>query len=326
MERMIEVNNLVKNFKVAKRDKGFLGNLLSRQYDTKLAVDGISFNVSKGELVGYIGPNGAGKSTTIKMLSGILVPTSGDISVLGNVPYVKRKENALNIGVVFGQRTQLWWDLPIKDSFDLLRRIYKIPNDVYKANYDEFSDILELDKFINMPVRQLSLGQRIRADLAASLLHNPQIIFLDEPTIGLDVVVKKKIREFIKKIRNEREATVILTTHDMKDIQEICERIIMIDNGKVVLDMKVEDVKNKLGCANLLVVDFACEPGEMCIPEATIESKDGNKWTFAFKKNEISANELIIRIGSQASVSNIELKEPDIEDVIRDIYTGQIVI
>jgi ABC-2 type transport system ATP-binding protein len=210
-------------------------------------VDGVSFDVSKGELVGYIGPNGAGKSTTIKVLTGILVPTSGSVLVKGNVPYLKRKENAASIGVVFGQRSQLWWDLPVMDSFELLRKIYKIPAAVYERNVALFTKLLELDKFVDTPVRQLSLGQKMRADLAASLLHDPEILFLDEPTVGLDIVAKKQIRDFIRDIREERGVTVILTTHDMKDIETICERIILINEGKIMLDMSVDDVRNKLG-------------------------------------------------------------------------------
>ncbi len=321
---VIEANDLTRDFKIMKRDSNFWRFLFSRQYETKRAIDGISFEISAGELVGYIGPNGAGKSTTIKTLTGILVPSSGTVSVLGNTPYLKRKENASQIGVVFGQRTQLWWDLPVVDSFDLLRRIYKIPGEIYEQNLKTFTDILDIDSFLNKPVRQLSLGQRMRADLAASLLHNPRILFLDEPTIGLDIVVKKQVRQFIRKMRNERGLTVILTTHDMKDIEEICDRIIMIDHGKIMLDMKVDEVRDKFGGFNTLTVYFDVEPDNIQIPYVEIVSKDGPRWTITFQKDKIAANELITRISAISTVRDISLKEPDIEDVIRDIYTGRI--
>lgn len=323
---MIEVKDIIKDYKVAKRDKNFLRYLLKREYEMKRAVDGISFTISKGELVGYIGPNGAGKSSTIKMLTGILTPTYGHISVLGNSPTLKRKENASKIGVVFGQRTQLWWDLPVADSYELLRRIYKIPYDVYMKNHNELIDVMDIGSFINKPVRQLSLGQRVRADLVASLLHNPEILFLDEPTIGLDVVVKKQIRQFIRKMRNDREITVILTTHDMKDIEEICDRIMMIDHGKVMLDMQVNEVKNRLGGLNTVVVDFELEPEHIEIPNVTLVSKEGPRWTFAYRRESISNNELLTKISNLSSVIDVSFKEPDIEDIIRDIYTGNIIL
>ena len=323
---MITVRNLCKDYRIAKRDKNFLRYLFSRQYENKRAVDNVNFSVGKGELVGYIGPNGAGKSTTIKMMTGIMVPTSGEITVMGNVPHLKRKVNAKNIGVVFGQRTQLWWDLPVADSFDLLRRIYSIPRQVYQDNLLLFESVLDIKSFIDKPVRQLSLGQRMRSDLAAALLHNPSMLFLDEPTIGLDIVVKKQIRQFIRKVRNERDLTVILTTHDMRDVEEICDRIIMIDHGKIMLDMKTSDVRDKLGGANTLVVDFDEPPQAVDIPFAEVASIDGPRWTFIFQRNNISASDLIARISALAPVADLSLKEPDIEDVIRDIYEGKIVL
>ncbi|MEI6285548.1 MAG: ATP-binding cassette domain-containing protein [Bacillota bacterium] len=323
---MITVRNLCKDYRIAKRDKNFLRYLFSRQYENKRAVDNVNFSVGKGELVGYIGPNGAGKSTTIKMMTGIMVPTSGEITVMGNVPHLKRKVNAKNIGVVFGQRTQLWWDLPVVDSFDLLRRIYSIPRQDYQDNLLLFESVLDIKSFIDKPVRQLSLGQRMRADLAAALLHNPSMLFLDEPTIGLDIVVKKQIRQFIRKVRNERDLTVILTTHDMRDVEEICDRIVMIDHGKIMLDMKTSDVRDKLGGANTLIVDFDEPPQAVDIPFVEVASIDGPRWTFTFQRNNISASDLIARISALVPVADLSLKEPDIEDVIRDIYEGNIVL
>ena len=325
MEPVIRVNNLVREFKVAVRDKNFFRYLFLRKHRIVRAVDGASFDVARGELVGYIGPNGAGKSTTIKMLTGILVPTSGAVLVNGNVPHLKRKENAARIGVVFGQRSQLWWDLPVMDSFELLRRIYKIPFAVYETNVDKFADLLDLHKFADMPVRQLSLGQKMRAELAASLLHDPEILFLDEPTVGLDIVAKKQIRDFIQDMRNERGVTVILTTHDMKDIEEVCDRIILIDEGKIMLDMSVDDVRDKLGGVNTLVVDFDKEPTSD-IDGAKVVSKEGPRWTFSFKRPEISANDLITRILTHSKVRDVFLREPDIEDIVRDLYEGNITI
>jgi len=227
---IIEVKGLRKEFQIAKRKEGAFGairSLFSREYTTKLAVNNVSFSIQPGELVGYIGPNGAGKSTTIKMLTGILVPSGGEVRVRGLVPYEKRVENARQIGVVFGQRTQLWWDLPTIESFELLQHIYKVPAEKYARNMARFKELLGLDEFIQTPVRQLSLGQRMRADLAAALLHDPEILYLDEPTIGLDVVAKEKIREFIKEINRERSVTVLRTTPDMRDMEKICERKVL---------------------------------------------------------------------------------------------------
>jgi ABC-2 type transport system ATP-binding protein len=275
-------------------------------------------------LVGYLGPNGAGKSTTIKILTGILVPTKGSVLVNGQVPHLKRQENAAKIGVVFGQRSQLWWDLPVLDSFELLRRIYRLPQAVYVKNLKSLTELLELNKFIDTPVRQLSLGQKMRAELAAALLHDPGILFLDEPTVGLDVVAKKRIRDFIRRMRNERNLTVILTTHDMKDVEAICDRIILINDGKIVLDMPMEAMKNKLGGFNTLTVDFDEEPATDELEGARLISKDGPRWVYAFKRNTVSANDLITRVIAISRVRDIFLQEPDVEDMVRDIYEGRL--
>lgn len=326
MEPIIKVENLVREFKIAQRDENFFRYLFFRKYKTVRAVDDISFSVSPGELVGFLGPNGAGKSTTIKMLTGILVPTTGSVLVNHRVPHQKREENAAKIGVVFGQRSQLWWDLPVLDSFELLRRIYRIPQATYTKNIKSLIELLELDKFANTPVRQLSLGQKMRAELAASLLHDPEILFLDEPTIGLDVVAKKRIRDFIRQMQIERNLTVILTTHDMKDVDEICDRMVIIDTGKIILDMPVDEVRNKLGGVNLLTVDFDEEPTINNLVHAKVTSKDGPRWTYSFNRDDISANELITQVISTAKVRDIFLKEPDIEDIVRDLYEGKISI
>jgi len=222
---------------------GALAALVAAPVETRWAVRDLTFTVEAGEMVGYIGPNGAGKSTTVKMLTGILVPTGGRISVLKLTPATQRREHAAHIGVVFGQRTQLWWDLPLEESFDLLRAIYRIPADRYRANLKHFRAILELDEFLRTPVRQLSLGQRMRGDLAAALLHDPPVIFLDEPTIGLDVVAKERIREFLHAINREREVTILLTTHDMGDIEKLCSRVMIIDHGRLLYNGPLGEIR-----------------------------------------------------------------------------------
>src|SRR4051795_4896531 len=247
---LIDVEDLRKTFRVAVRHGGRLGafkTLLRREYRSIPAVDGVSFQLEAGEMVGYIGPNGAGKSTTIKMLTGILVPTSGHIVVDGRVPHQQRVEHVRRIGVVFGQRTQLWWDLPTIDSFELLRHIYRIPEARWRANLREFVELLDLGPFLETPVRQLSLGQRMRADLVAALLHEPAILFLDEPTIGLDVVAKERIRQFLADINRARGVTVLLTTHDLEDITRLCQRVVLIDHGHVIYDGGLEDLRTRFG-------------------------------------------------------------------------------
>jgi ABC-2 type transport system ATP-binding protein len=247
---LIHVENLTKEFKIYKKQPGFVGTvkgLFSREVEIKKAVDNMNFSIAEGEMVGYIGANGAGKSTTIKMMTGILVPTSGKCVVNGIVPYKDRQHNAKQIGVVFGQRTQLWWDLPLTETFSILKEIYDVGDSDYKKRMEFFNEVLEINEFIGSPVRTLSLGQRMRADLAAALIHNPKILYLDEPTIGLDVMVKENIRKAIKGINSEFKTTVILTTHDLSDIEELCDRIIIIDKGKSVYDGGIGDIKDKYG-------------------------------------------------------------------------------
>ena len=304
MSALIDVQGLRKEFQIAKRREGALGalrSLVSREYNTKVAVDNISFQIQPGELVGYIGPNGAGKSTTIKMLTGILVPSGGSVRVRGIVPYERRVENARQIGVVFGQRTQLWWDLPTIESFELLQHIYKIPRERYARNMARFGDLLGLEEFLATPVRQLSLGQRMRADLAAALLHDPDIVYLDEPTIGLDVVAKEKIREFIKEINRERGVTVILTTHDMQDIEKICERMILIDKGTLIYDGPIEQIKERFGKLRTLVVDLEANGTDAPLVVAGAEQvkREGQRHWLRFNRDEISASQLIARVTEQ---------------------------
>lgn len=320
---MIEVKDLRKDFMIAKRETGFKGairSLVKREFIKKEAVKGISFSIEEGEMVGYIGPNGAGKSTTIKMLTGILVPSSGEIKVNGLVPYEDRQKNAKNIGVVFGQRTQLWWDLPTIESFELLKEIYQVPAKRYKENMDTFIEILGLDEFMNTPVRQLSLGQRMRADIAASLLHDPPILFLDEPTIGLDVVAKEKMRTFIQEINKLRKVTVILTTHDMEDIEKLCKRMVLIDHGQKVYDGDIFEVKERFGKIRTLIVDLEESNRALELVGGEVAKQEANKYYIKFNRNEVSASDLISQITRTHNIRDLTVEEPAIESIISRIY------
>src|SRR5687768_16414261 len=256
---MIETHHLTKTFVVARHRRGALGalrGLVDRGGTEVRAVDGLSTAVGRGEIVGFIGPNGAGKSTTVKMLTGILVPTGGEATVDGLVPWKQRKQLARRIGVVFGQRTQLWWDLPLIDSLELLRHVYRVPAERFRANLDAFRDLLDLDPFLQTPVRQLSLGQRMRGDLAAALLHDPPLLYLDEPTIGLDVVAKARVRTFLAEINREREVTILLTTHDLADVEHLCRRLAIIDHGRLIYDGGLAEIRERFGTHRTLVVDI----------------------------------------------------------------------
>jgi ABC-2 type transport system ATP-binding protein len=320
---IIETRDLRKVFRSVKRVPGALGalrTLFSRDYEEKLAVGGVTMSLEPGELVGYIGPNGAGKSTTIKMLTGILVPTSGEIRVAGVVPHEQRSVNARNIGVVFGQRSQLYWDLPLIESFELLRAIYAIPQATYKRNLDDFIDLLQMDEFLRTPVRQLSLGQRMRGDFAAAMLHDPKIVYLDEPTIGLDVVAKEAIREFIARVNAERGTTVILTTHDLADVERLCRRIVLIDRGTLIYDGDVERIKSEYGRYRTLVVRFEHPAENPQLTGAELESSDGTIARFRFDRNRERVDLLIRQASERYSLEDVTLEEPDLESIIRRIY------
>jgi ABC-2 type transport system ATP-binding protein len=320
---VIRTRGLRKTFRSVKRQTGIGGalrTLVSRDYVERVAVDDVTMSLDAGELVGYIGPNGAGKSTTIKMLTGILVPTAGEIEVAGLVPYRERKKNARNIGVVFGQRSQLYWDLPLRESFELLRAIYAIPRDRYKQNLAEFTALLEMDEFMATPVRQLSLGQRMRGDFAAAMLHDPKIVYLDEPTIGLDVVAKEAIRTFIARINAERGTTVILTTHDLADVERLCRRIVLIDGGKIVYDGPVDRIKERYGTHRTLIVQFSESYPEVVVDGADFEERTGDLVRLRFDRKTISADQLIRRVTERYSVSDVSIEEPDLESIIRRIY------
>jgi ABC-2 type transport system ATP-binding protein len=325
---MIAVENITKEFIIQKRSKGrfaVLRDLFNRQYETKIAVRNISFSVDEGEMVAYIGPNGSGKSTTIKMLSGILVPTAGNISVNGIVPYKNRKNNSKRIGVVFGQRTQLWWDIPVSESLNLLRYIYKIPDEVYNENINRFSEILDLKEFVNTPVRQLSLGQRMRADLCASLLHNPRVLYLDEPTIGLDIVVKQKIRAFIKDINEKRKTTIILTTHDISDIVHLCKRVIVIEKGAIKYDGLLEDLISRYGKNETIIVKLAKKTDPESLEKlhalgVTAVKINGEDLVITYDSSRINSMGIIQKLSGYAAVVDFKMAGVSIEDVIAHIY------
>ncbi|MBV8460957.1 MAG: ATP-binding cassette domain-containing protein [Candidatus Eremiobacteraeota bacterium] len=316
---------MTKTFRTRKRGQGVVGtltSLFSRDYEDKVAVREVSFELQAGELVGYIGPNGAGKSTTIKMLTGILVPTSGSCTVNGIVPWIDRTQNGRQIGVVFGQRTQLYWDLPLRESYELLRAIYGIPADRYRHNLREFSDLLGLDEFLQTPVRQLSLGQRMRGDFAAALLHEPRVVFLDEPTIGLDVVAKESIRGFIARTNRDRGTTFILTTHDLNDVEKLCERIIIIDHGQKLYDGSIEAIKRRYGHDRRLTaeIDDYCQECDIDIPGVRVVSIEGHRISFEFDRTRVRADELIVALASRYELKDVTVAEPALETIIREIY------
>ncbi len=332
---MIHIHNLHKDFRVYRHHRGGLGalrNLATREFQIVRAVDGVSFDIARGELVGYLGPNGAGKSTTIKILTGILVPTGGEVQVNGRVPWRQRREHVAQIGVVFGQRTSLWWDLPVIESFDLLRHIYRVPDDRYRRNMSLFEELLELGPFLDTPVRNLSLGQRMRADLAAALMHDPPLLFLDEPTIGLDVVAKERIRQFIKAINRERGTTIILTTHDLGDVEKLCERVIMIDHGRLVFDGALAELRTRFGGGRVVVVDFESAPGavtlaEHPLPGAELVRMEGNRaWFRVPSKTDGTRGvaELMPILFRDYRVRDVSVEEQEIEEVVRQIYEGKL--
>ncbi len=323
---MIHVEHLTKHYQRTKRREGLFGSLLTlvnAEYETVRAVNDISFDVAEGELVGYIGPNGAGKSTSIKMLCGILVPTGGKVEVNGLVPHKHRMANARQIGAVFGQKTQLWWDVPVIESLRLFRDIYKVPEAQYKRNLELFNELLDLHEFSDAPVRQLSLGQRMRADLAAALLHNPRLLFLDEPMIGVDVVVKERLRHFIQQVNKDQKVTVLLTTHDMVDIEKVCSRIMIIDHGQIVYDGGLDQIRERYGTTRTLVVEFEESVPDFEAPHAKLTKTEGKRKWFAFNRVETSPSALIAYISTRFPVADLAVEEPEIEEIVRTVYRGE---
>lgn len=318
----IEVKHIKKTFKVPLKGEGKFGALKSffnRKYQHIKAIDDISFSIKKGEIVGYIGPNGAGKSTTIKILSGILVPDSGNVTIDEMIPWKERKKYVSNIGVVFGQRSQLWWDIPAIDTFNLLKDIYKLDEKEYKETLDELIKLLKLEDVINVPVRQLSLGNRMKCEIAASLIHKPEILFLDEPTIGLDAVSKKVVREFIKKINKQRDVTVILTTHDMSDIEALAKRIILIGKGKLLYDGSLDKLKKEydyLRRIKVVTKDRVLIDKDYIVKKEKLE--DGVEFTIDIRKVEI--NEFVKLLTSKVSIIDLDIDSGNIDELIVKLY------
>lgn len=320
---MIEVQALNKSFKVAKRQAGVLSaikSLINPKFDTVNALNDISFNIKQGEIVGYIGPNGAGKSTTIKIMSGILVPDSGTCSILGKTPWENRIDHVKNIGVVFGQRSQLWWDVPVIDSYHLLKDIYKIPETEFESSLELLTESLGLHDILTTPVRQLSLGQRMRCEIAASLLHNPKILFLDEPTIGLDAVSKIAVRNFIKTINRERKTTVILTTHDMSDIEALADRILLIGKGELLLDGTLSELKSKYVTHKTLSVDYYESFKELTIHGADIVSKTKDRMVLSVDLSKRKISDVISKLAHELEIIDVTVEDRPVEDIIVDLY------
>ena len=318
----IEVKQISKTFRVAKKKSGLKASLISffkREYKDVKAVDEISFSIEKGEIVGYIGPNGAGKSTTIKILSGILVPDKGECRVQGMIPWKNRREYVKNIGVVFGQRSQLWWDIPAEDTFDLLRDIYDIPEEEFQATKEDLIKRLNLSDIINIPVRQLSLGQRMRCEIAASLLHNPEILFLDEPTIGLDAVSKQVVRDFIKKLNKEKNTTIILTSHDMSDIKALAKRIVLIGKGKVLYDGSLKRLQNQYETQEYVSIKTK---DNLNIRNKGIIKKNKNKegYDLVIDTRILSISQLLNLISKKITIEDIEIDHEELDNIIVKLY------
>lgn len=320
---IISVKALKRHFEIDKKSKGFLNQIRSLVYPQKttvIALDGIDFTVFKGETIGLLGPNGAGKSTTIKILTGILMPTSGVATVNGIEPHRNRAHNAKKFGVVFGQRTQLWWNLPVRDSFTLLKTIYDIPETTYRRNLSILSKDFEIEEFIDTPVRQLSLGQRMRVEIAASVLHNPDILYLDEPTIGLDIIAKDKIRNFIKKLNEHFGVTVILSTHDLQDVEMLCRRIILINKGAVIYDGELEQMKRQFSREKTLMVDCDEHITNFNWEGVTSIKEVGTKKYITFAADVISPVQLIEKLSKIVNVKDFALQEIELGAVVKRFY------
>lgn len=319
---MIEVKNLSKTFKVYKRNQGFteaVKALFNRKYEIVQALDNVSFTINEGEMVGYIGPNGAGKSTTIKIMSGILNPDKGQCIINGRTPWKDRVNHVRDIGVVFGQRSQLWWDVPVVDSFSLIKDIYKVSENHYKKNIKELTELLNIGDIIKTPTRQLSLGQRMRCEIAASLIHDPKILFLDEPTIGLDSISKISVREFIKDINKEKKTTVILTTHDTQDIEALTKRIILIGKGRVLLDGQLEDLKERFSKDRTITLNYYGDLNQLSNGLKISEKYDGRA-VIEVDTDVISVSEAIGYLSSKVNINDVQVSSTTVEDVVVGLY------
>ncbi|WP_055667351.1 ABC transporter ATP-binding protein [Desnuesiella massiliensis] len=319
---MIEMKNICKSFKVSKRNAGLgraFKSLFKREYEVIKALEDVSFTIDEGEMVGYIGPNGAGKSTTIKIMSGILNPDRGECIINGKVPWRNRINHVKDIGVVFGQRSQLWWDVPVADSFELIKEIYKISDRDFKSNMRMLTDLLNIEDIIKVPARQLSLGQRMRCEIAASLLHNPKILFLDEPTIGLDAVSKIAVRDFIKNINKENKTTVILTTHDTQDIEALTKRIILIGKGRVLLDGNLEDLKQKFNKIRTITIDYSGNITELC-PGLTFAEKYSSRAVISVDTEIVSISKAIAYLAERVEINDFTVDSVTVDDVVVGLY------
>jgi ABC-2 type transport system ATP-binding protein len=321
---LIELKNVSKTYTVTKKQQGLSGalrGLFRPQREQVKAVIDLDLKIERGEIIGFIGPNGAGKSTTIKMLSGILHPSAGRITINGISPQEDRKAVVGNIGVVFGQRTQLFWDLRLGESFELLKRIYRVPPDRFAANVAMLSEVLEIGPLMDIPVRQLSLGQRMRGELAAAMLHSPAILFLDEPTIGMDVEVKASIRTFIARINSLHQTTILLTTHDLGDVEELCRRVVVINQGRLIIDGALKDLVDTVAPYKYLLVESTSGGLEAYRhPEAEVVDADSGRLRLRFDRRRISASKLIADLSDRFSIEDVTVTDPDIEDVIRNLY------
>ena len=326
----VEAVDLVKEFRTFKRKEGLWGavqDLFFREYASLRAVDDVSFQITPGEMVGYIGPNGAGKSTTVKMLTGILVPTSGEVRANGYVPYRERMAYTRTIGAVFGQRTQLWWDIAVVESFRLLKRIYGVSDADYEARMARFDDILAINRYLHQPVRKLSLGERMRCDMVAALLHNPPLLFLDEPTIGLDLLAKENIRQFLKEVNREYGTTVLLTTHDLSDIEELCSRLMIIDHGHILFDGPLDELKRMLWRQTQIKFELkdvaqGAAIETFMLPGVDKERLDELTYRISFDREDFTSGDVIRRVVSKAEIRDIFIEEESIEEIVKRIYTG----
>lgn len=324
--KIISVNNLSKTFKKPIRGEGLRGmikTLFSRKYEEVRAVDGISFDIDEGEIVGYIGANGAGKSTTIKMMCGILHPTGGSVSVCGMDFEKNRQKINKQMGVVFGQKTQLWWDIPLVETFKILKSIYEVPDEEYNERFEYLCDLLDMRPFLTQTVRSLSLGQRMRADFAAALIHSPKIVYLDEPTIGLDVLVKDKIRGAIKELNRKYNITVILTTHDMKDIEQLCNRIIIIDKGKILYDGSLSNIKYRFGNTKTVYIPRNVELDEVALHEkfdkVSVERGD-DRYAIKFSQDDVNLDDFLLYVINTYHIKDFKIEDISIEDITKKLY------
>lgn len=333
---VIDARQLTKRFRIPVKSPGLAGaikHLFQPRYEEKVAVDAIDLSIEAGESVAYVGPNGAGKSTTLKMLTGILVPSAGEVYVRGLIPHRQRIENARNIGVVFGQRSQLWWDLPVQESLRLLGDIYEVPRGVFERNLQEFVELFELGPLLRTPARQLSLGQRMRCDLAAALIHAPTILYLDEPTIGLDVAVKARIRQFIKHINRERGVTVLLASHDLSDIEDLCERLVMIDRGRIVFDGPLQAIKERFGrerIIHLILREASPEASDLArgalaeLAPTCIQQPEPHRLSVHFDSAQVTAGVIAGLLLPLLPVNDLRIEEPSVESIIRQLYEGKL--